>query len=305
MSELVKRIISAVILLSVYLFGFLYTGAYYIQLFVIGAFIILAGLSEFYRILERPGTQLFKNEGKFYSLLIALVFYLDLLFARFSHLFAGSSLYNLYSENLSFKIALLLVFIMLFHVFFIQISFRKIEGASYAIGASLMGVFYLAIPLSMFFQILSNAAGVYYILFLSLVTIINDSGAYFGGKLFGKTPAGIKASPNKTREGYLFGFAFSVLAALAFNYVWFLDANDQAAGSFVETIILALLISFSGNLGDLAESCLKRDAGVKDSANLIPGHGGILDRVDSLIFTIPVLYIYISLKEVVKIPVFQ
>lgn len=115
-----------------------------------------------------------------------------------------------------------------------------------------------------------------------------DIGAYIIGKFFGKTPLS-EISPKKTVEGAVFGIAASVVVAVAGAY--YLDWPKTPFTG----IAIGLLIGIASILGDLTESMLKRDAGVKDSGQLIPGHGGILDRTDSYIFTAPLVYYFVTL----------
>lgn len=115
-----------------------------------------------------------------------------------------------------------------------------------------------------------------------------DIGAYFFGKYFGKTRLS-SISPKKTVEGAIFGIAGSIVVATV--GAWYLDwPSWQISG-----VILGMLVGIASLLGDLTESLMKRDAGVKDSGQLIPGHGGILDRTDSYIFTAPLVYYFLTL----------
>jgi len=115
-----------------------------------------------------------------------------------------------------------------------------------------------------------------------------DIGAYFVGKYFGKTPlSGI--SPKKTVEGAIFGITASV--AVGIGVAYYINLPDF----YLTGAALGSLIGIASLLGDLTESMLKRDAGVKDSGDIIPGHGGILDRTDSYIFTAPLVYYFVTL----------
>ncbi len=123
--------------------------------------------------------------------------------------------------------------------------------------------------------------------FLALfATFANDTGAYFVGLAVGRTPLAPRISPSKTVEGSLGGLLCGVAGVILLNYVLDLDVG---AGSLVP---LAVLVPLAAQLGDLAESLLKRGAGVKDAGVLVPGHGGVLDRLDSLLFVVPMVYYY-------------
>jgi phosphatidate cytidylyltransferase len=149
------------------------------------------------------------------------------------------------------------------------------------------GLFYIAWLLGHLILLRSLPEGSFLVFFLFLVTWANDTGAYYVGSLWGRHPMAPRISPRKTWEGFTGGLIGSVLAAFACR-AWFLESLGQA-----DALWLGLLIGIAAPLGDLCESVLKRSAGVKDSGAIIPGHGGILDRIDSLIFTTPTFYYYI------------
>ena len=115
-----------------------------------------------------------------------------------------------------------------------------------------------------------------------------DSGAYFIGRKFGKTKLIPSVSPNKTVEGSLGGIACAIVVAVL---MVFLYPNKAPDISLFKLIILVAIFSIVGQLGDLVESSLKRHFGVKDSGKILPGHGGILDRFDSLIFVFPIMHL--------------
>ena len=125
------------------------------------------------------------------------------------------------------------------------------------------------------------------LLFLLLLNSLNDGFQYIWGKLFGKHKIVSKISPNKTWEGLIGGILTTVIISLIAS-PYLTPFSPKMA------VIAGLIISIFGFLGDVVMSAVKRDAGVKDSSNLIPGHGGILDRVDSLIFTAPLFFHFVS-----------
>lgn len=124
---------------------------------------------------------------------------------------------------------------------------------------------------------------------LFLFTVfINDSAAWFFGVLFGKNNRGyVAASPNKSIAGFLGGYAGAILSCILAQIIW----PEILSNNLYKGVILGILCSTSGIIGDLIESVFKRSAEIKDSGNLIPGRGGVLDSVDSILFTAPVFYI--------------
>jgi phosphatidate cytidylyltransferase len=152
---------------------------------------------------------------------------------------------------------------------------------------TLTGVLYIGWFLS-FPVILRIEAGRNWILLMFFATFASDTAAYFIGKALGKHKMAPAISPGKTWEGAVAG---AVGAALA-GYIFTLNTFFQVPLSAFSGVILGLLVSIFGQFGDLAESMLKRGVGVKDSGNLMPGHGGILDRLDSLLFAGVTVYLY-------------
>jgi phosphatidate cytidylyltransferase len=132
------------------------------------------------------------------------------------------------------------------------------------------------------------APGRWWLFFLLGSLWLGDTAAMFFGKSFGRHKLAPTVSPNKTVEGFIGGFIGVFIVAMIFKVFWL---KDVAVGHF---IILSLLIGLFGQLGDLVESLWKRSLGIKDSSNLIPGHGGVLDRFDSLLFAAPVMYLYLQ-----------
>ncbi|HEX6100197.1 MAG TPA: phosphatidate cytidylyltransferase [Thermoanaerobaculia bacterium] len=127
------------------------------------------------------------------------------------------------------------------------------------------------------------------IFFLLLVVWLGDSGAYYFGKALGKHKLSPVISPKKTVEGMLGGTLVSIITAIVIHFTFF------PKFPLLHAIIAGVILSFAGVVGDLAESMWKRSAAVKDSGTLLPGHGGFLDRFDSILFTAPILYCYWSL----------
>jgi phosphatidate cytidylyltransferase len=115
---------------------------------------------------------------------------------------------------------------------------------------------------------------------------LSDTGAYFAGRMFGRTPLHPQLSPKKTVEGFLGGLVFSVVGLVAL--AWFLVPSL----GWLEVVLYGSFCSTLGVVGDLVESLVKRASGVKDAGTIMPGHGGLLDRVDSVLFTAPALYGY-------------
>ena len=133
--------------------------------------------------------------------------------------------------------------------------------------------------------------GHFYLLYLALVTKMSDCGAYLTGSLIGKHPMIPRISPKKTWEGFAGALAHSTAASLLL--VWLLPTQLSLVGGPLRATLLGAFLGLIAVLGDLAESVLKRSTGAKDSGHSLPGIGGALDLIDSLLFTAPLLYLFL------------
>jgi phosphatidate cytidylyltransferase len=151
---------------------------------------------------------------------------------------------------------------------------------------SVFSLFYITVPFILLNELLkTNEMNI--VVYIVVLIWSCDIFAYFGGKYFGKHPLN-SISPNKTVEGSIIGFVFTVIASLIF-FIYFPETL-----SLKDALILGGLIGFIGQVGDLFESMLKRYNETKDSSQIIPGHGGVLDRFDSLIFVTPIVFVYLN-----------
>ena len=148
----------------------------------------------------------------------------------------------------------------------------------------LMGVFVLVPAWAGLF--LLKEAGWFWLLYVLLIAWVADIGAYFAGRKWGKRKLAPKVSPGKSWEGVLGGLAGTSLLALAVGL-----GREMPASQIFMLIALTLVVTLVSVLGDLTESMIKREAGMKDSSNLLPGHGGVLDRIDSLTSALPIFYL--------------
>lgn len=152
------------------------------------------------------------------------------------------------------------------------------------------GLLYLPFQLSFLIKIreVDEELGLYWIFLVLLSTWSADSGAYFAGRAFGKNKLFPRVSPKKTWEGVFGGILLAMVVAVAFLH-WF-----QPETKFYHGIAIGAILAIVSVVGDLVESLIKRSTGVKDSGSILPGHGGVLDRVDSILFTAPVTFLYLK-----------
>ena len=182
--------------------------------------------------------------------------------------------------------------LLLFPILVILELFRKDNPSWKRIGSYLTGFFYVAIPFGLINALfflpghLTHSIAIVFGMFV--IIWASDVFAYLVGSKLGKNKLFERISPNKSWEGSIGGLVFALLAAYVLS-LFFKELN------LVQWLIMAVLLVIVGTLGDLSESMLKRQAGVKDSGNIFPGHGGVLDRFDSIIFSTPFVLVYINL----------
>lgn len=161
------------------------------------------------------------------------------------------------------------------------------------LGANFFSILYIAFGFSHFVLLRQMEQGLLLVIYAFVVIWLTDTGAYFTGTYLGKRPFFQEISPNKTVEGAIGGLVAGVIGAIVFCLLVNRRLNLDHTGFLV---LLSPLLSAAGQFGDLFESSLKRQARVKDSSRLIPGHGGILDRFDSALWVIPLLYHLLQLR---------
>ena len=184
-------------------------------------------------------------------------------------------------------ISAFLVFPFIFMAFIYELYTRS-EQPFVNLAFLVLGMVYIGIPFGLL-EFIAFGKEAYYaniVMGLLLMNWGNDTGAYLVGSRFGKTPLFPRISPKKTWEGFLGGLFCTFLV----GFVFFQLVNELR---LIDQIVLALIVSILGSLGDLVESMLKRSFQTKDTGKILPGHGGILDRFDSFIFLLPFATAYL------------
>jgi len=264
-----KRILSATILIGTIIASIYIDWHRLINFSLCGIIItafIVGGLYEYFTMLERKNI----NGYKYIGIGMGAILPLSVVF-RFEPTKKWELLF----------IVLLLLFLIL-----MQFKRRNNSGVIVEISTTLFGLLYVAWLFSFLIKIIYLPEGMGLLSSVLLMTKLGDIGAYLIGVRFGKTPLMPRISPKKTLEGAIGGLLFSVLGALiSKNFLQF---------SWAHLVVLGIVLGIIGQLGDLSESLLKRDCEVKDSGRIFPGMGGVLDEIDSLIFTAPAFYFYMS-----------
>ncbi len=233
-------------------------------------FIGLAAFGEFSKLVENKSARVNVVLGYISIAIIILNSYFN--FTDINVILIGSSIFILLTE-----------------------LFRNKDSAIINVGTTLLGVLYFGILASTILLLREHfsredilyAEGGYLIISILVSIWVCDSAAFFLGSAFGKHKLFPRVSPNKSWEGAIAGFVFAIIAMIVAKF-YFIDFF-----TLLDAIAIGIIVGTIGQMGDLVESLIKRDAGVKDSSALIPGHGGIFDRFDSLLLTAPAVYLYL------------
>jgi phosphatidate cytidylyltransferase len=291
---LLKKIATAVVLIPIVLAMIL--RAPIPVLAVVAGLVALVTIHEFLKLIESYGVQPLRN----LTLIFSAIFFVLLAFNFGNEKPLLSTAVFVYCIGCA---AALAPFIFLT---------RAMRGETLSQGypAAAAGVFaftYIALPMGMLVQLRQQWAGAFYLLYLLLVVWAGDIFAYFVGKSIGRHLLAPRISPKKTWEGAIASVAASLAVGwLLFHYSLTISSALLSAGliqrrdglfgleqpAMGPILILTLILNIAAQLGDLVESLIKRGAGVKDSGAILPGHGGMLDRIDAMLFAAPVLWYY-------------
>lgn len=291
---MLKRIATAVVLIPIVML--LVLRAPVPVLAVVAAAVALITVHEFLKLTESYGIQPMRLPTYLFAGSLFL----------FLAVTAGGETPQLYT--LKFLIAMSFAS-ALAPFFFLTVTMRRAQmnGAYPAASASAFAFAYIALPMAMLVQLRQQVAGAFWLLYLLLVVWAGDIFAYFVGRSLGRNLMAPRISPKKTWEGAAASVAASLLvASLLFTYsvqissfllrVGLIERRDGLFGlekpDWPPIVLLTIAVNIAAQLGDLVESLIKRGAGVKDSGTILPGHGGMLDRIDALLFAAPVLWFY-------------
>jgi phosphatidate cytidylyltransferase len=279
-----RRLASTVVLWTAILSA-MFSGNQYLAdavFVVVIVFVALMGLVEFYNLARKRGLPCFKVSGVIGGVLLMIGTFLNVTGRLGSH---GSP-----ARVNDFETSFLILFVL--GLCLRQLMSRDNSSGMTAIAVTLLGLMYVPWLLN-FIQKINYFPGVegkYFLLYFILLTKFSDMGAYVVGSLIGRHKMIPRISPGKTWEGFAGAVLVSTGASLVF--VHFLGSH-MAGMNANHAIVLGIILSSTAVIGDLIESLFKRECGAKDSGNVLPGIGGILDLLDSLLFNAPIMYLYL------------
>lgn len=307
LNNLTVRILTALVGIPIILVCSILGGLYFLILIM---FFTLISQLELYHLFELKGAKPQKILGVVLGLFLVTAFFHNKIQYAIVNYFETWGYFIPFPSQAQLIIIILLLSIII--IFLVEL-FRNNGSAIINISSTLMGIIYIALfmgtfvglrelfnpndfPVSRYFNILEPFTEqakeqIYFWGGKTIVSIfgiiwICDSAAYFVGMILGKNKLFERVSPKKTWEGAIAGFVFAIISSIAAKYLLIKYLTLS------EAIVIGLVVGIFGQLADLSESLLKRDSNVKDSSKLIPGHGGFLDRFDSLLLIAPILFLY-------------
>ena len=262
---MLKRLITALVLAAIGLPATIYGGVFF---WLMMALFLTVAAWEFINLMRGANFQP--------AMLISVSGVLSILFAR-----------TVYPE---YESAVLVVFVFLAMVYHLIAFERGRDEAASDFSITVASLIYMGWIGAYLVKLRDLPNGEWWFFLVLPIIWFTDSGAYFIGKNFGKHKLSPRLSPKKTWEGYWGGVLFGVLAGILFSWLW----RENLDISLLNGAMLGLLLSLLTTLGDLGESMIKRQSGIKDSSHILPGHGGVFDRIDTWIWAAPLGYYLIQ-----------
>jgi phosphatidate cytidylyltransferase len=260
MSNIVIRAITG-LFFALFIISATFLGGWYFQ--VLFGLVTILTLNEFYGLFKKSEVSPNISQG----LIFGTIFYVI-------------GLYCIQNKELNTSFIAMLVF--LFPLVGLAELFRNKKTPFQNIGVTIIGLLYIVVPFLLINLMRVNTNNYWPVLSIFILTWSSDTFAYLIGSKIGKHRLFERISPKKSWEGFAAGLIFSIMAGLIIAYF----TNDD----FIKYAIYGGVIATFGTLGDLVESMLKRSLKIKDSGTILPGHGGLLDRFDAVIFIIPIIY---------------
>lgn len=291
---MMKRIATAIVLIPIVLLLVLKAPIYVLA--IVAAAVALLAVAEFLKLTNHYGVQPLSQATYAY---VAL-FFVFVIIATGGRTPLVETTAVIYGVALATALAPFL---------FLTIAMRRADLSSGypAAAASVFAFAYVALPMSLLVEIRQMAAGAIWVIYTLLVVWAGDIFAYFVGKAVGRHRMSPEVSPKKTWEGAI----ASILASVIVGTLWFQHAPGISSAllrvgligrrdgifaleqpQLLPIVVLSVIVNLAAQLGDLVESLIKRGAGVKDSGSILPGHGGMLDRIDAMLFAVPVVWAY-------------
>ena len=285
MQVFLRRSVSTVVLWTAILAA-MFSGNRFISdgvFLLLVAFLALAGLVEFYGLAQKRGLACFKISGVIGGVLLLVGTFLNVT----GHL--GTANGSPARVN-DFETGFLILFVL--GLCLRQLFARENPAGLTAIAVTLLGLMYVPWLLNFIQKIFffPGVEGKFFLLYFILLTKFSDMGAYVVGSLIGRHKLIPRISPGKTWEGFFGAIVISTGASLVFVHFF---GGHLAGMNSHHAVILGIILSITAVIGDLIESLFKRECGAKDSGNILPGIGGILDLLDSLLFNAPIMYLYL------------